>query len=881
MADSPPIFDVLSSSELLTAIATHLTPHDLAQCVLVSKAFAQTFTPRLWHTITLKREQQQERFTKNDQVKAALRRNSDYIHIIRVLDGACLAPFITTHGILMRNLHTLEFPWTMIPLIISRGLAPPGQRKGLWPLFELRETSECANREAEIRAEEEQCIAEDTERTAEQIMSDNFATSTEGSTLDWLRLRVMYPMRRQQIMEDLISTRAYQAYKQDRIRYTEEVQLGALPGLDPKHWKQQAMQRCRKSRCQLQDTVDEIKAFSKQNPTRHFHGEIVGMSESVRQRLHELKSRFSAQLLRLEKDEAKLAGPPIDFAQRCATLRDYVLGLIPHMDEPQQQQQQYILSQLDTIPFNNRNARTANVMIFLRLYQTIRTFRDYDNHLDAQEIWGDYNDMIPSYMRSMRHLSWTVWNGSISERHHSYRKSLEDFLRSPYLRLVSLRLSFSYHSALDNNASACSTSSYLLDNDTSSTTENDKAKLLQRVGPIPSLTHLTIEDCMAPGILIWSKDYRIPAWVPFLQRCPNLRSLALGSCPPPIWFEIARLLQAHCPRIEDLAIAYGRQFSNQCLDKCDPALAALLFACSHPHMDDTFGEDDATITEEPIEPTMGLKRLRLDALVLPAKSHALHMLLDYHSGSLTHLGIMDCKNLQKKGNRTTLLKILRSFGELEEIHLLPSGEVEYVEEDHVFDAQALIDSVMTPTQYTTAICTWACEKSLKVLRMMIGGLVRTPLSSTSSTMDTTPDGALDLQRQVYRLIGSLTQLEELCLGFGTEEDSIFTLPQQQGRQEDCLEFSLDSGLELLEGLKSLRVLNVSRMSHRIVLAEVQWMCAQWPRLHAIEGLLRVKSLERSKAENENVCSEVLIEEREREEEIVCWLKQHRPQLMFT
>jgi hypothetical protein len=292
---------------------------------------------------------------------------------------------------------------------------------------------------------------------------------------------------------------------------------------------------------------------------------------------------------------------------------------------------------------------------------------------------------------------------------------------------------------------------------------------------------------------------------------------------------------------------------------------------------------------------MGLKRLRLDALVLPFKSHALRMLLDYHSGSLTDLGIMDCKNLQKGFNRSTLLKILRSFGQLEQVHLLPSGEVEYVEEDHVFDAQVLIDSIRIPTQYTTATSTWACATSLKVLRIMIGGLSSNNNSNDiNSAMVTTADGNFGLQRQIYRFLGSLKNLEELCLGFGPEEDSIFTLPQDQGRQKDCLDFSLDSGLELLEGLKSLRVLNVARMNHQIGLSEVRWMCRTWPQLQVIEGLLRVKSLERWQAavdaDADGVGDDVVAVEwgeslsgdrRLEEELIICWLHTLRPQLRFT
>jgi len=390
------------------------------------------------------------------------------------------------------------------------------------------------------------------------------------------------------------------------------------------------------------------------------------------------------------------------------------------------------------------------------------------------------------------------------------------------------------------------------------------------------------------------------------------------------------MLQAHCPQIEDLAVVYGRQLNNPHLDKCDPALSAILFACSHPHVDDTFGEDDDTIIEEPIEPTMGLQRLRLDALVLPpAQSHALMMLLDYHSGSLTHLGISDCRNLQKKGSRTTLLKILRSFGQLQEVHLLPSGEVEYVEEDHVVDAQALINSLTTPTQYTSAATmTWACASSLRILRMMIGGLGTsssyasrpTSHNMTGAFMDrtttTTPSSDKrkektvdqDLQRQIYRFLGSLTHLQELCLGFGSENEnenkykdqkseatkdlkkSIFTLPDHQAHQQDCLEFSLDSGLHLLGGLQSLRVLNVARMNHRIRLAEIQWMCRAWPRLELIEGLLKIKSLERLNTSSDYNMDAVgpsqalwggQRREEEEEEEVVSWIKEHHPRLRFT
>ncbi|KAF9098217.1 hypothetical protein BGX29_007737 [Mortierella sp. GBA35] len=50
--------------------------------------------------------------------------------------------------------------------------------------------------------------------------------------------------------------------------------------------------------------------------------------------------------------------------------------------------------------------------------------------------------------------------------------------------------------------------------------------------------------------------------------------------------------------------------------------------------------------------------------------------------------------------------------------------------------------------------------------------------------------------------------------------------------DKCLEFSFESGLELLVGLKELQHLDVRRTAHQIRVAEMDWM-----RIQRIEGLL--------------------------------------------
>lgn len=48
-------------------------------------------------------------------------------------------------------------------------------------------------------------------------------------------------------------------------------------------------------------------------------------------------------------------------------------------------------------------------------------------------------------------------------------------------------------------------------------------------------------------------------------------------------------------------------------------------------------------------------------------------------------------------------------------------------------------------------------------------------------------------------------------------------------QLNCLEMSQGSGLDLLSGLKEMRVLDVVRMAHRIGVLELGWMRKNWPK----------------------------------------------------
>ncbi|KAK5815450.1 hypothetical protein F5H01DRAFT_345796 [Linnemannia elongata] len=104
-----------------------------------------------------------------------------------------------------------------------------------------------------------------------------------------------------------------------------------------------------------------------------------------------------------------------------------------------------------------------------------------------------------------------------------------------------------------------------------------------------------------------------------------------------------------------------------------------------------------------------------------------------------------------------------------------------------------------------------------------------------------------VQRRVLKQLGQLTYLRRLQLGkYGRDWDhpeysqleirGIRTMIVDAYFDRNCLELSLESGLDELAGLKQLEELEVIQMAHRIGLAEVQWMVENWPRLKKIAGL---------------------------------------------
>jgi len=116
-------------------------------------------------------------------------------------------------------------------------------------------------------------------------------------------------------------------------------------------------------------------------------------------------------------------------------------------------------------------------------------------------------------------------------------------------------------------------------------------------------------------------------------------------------------------------------------------------------------------------------------------------------------------------------------------------------------------------QDTGALRTWACESSLKELRIRIKGIPRPDATVYETEQETYPGQSRDLQGLMYDRLARLTCLEVLWIGG----------PPSFEMDPGGLEMSLESGLDKLSGMKQLKELNLPGMNVRIGVQEAQWM----------------------------------------------------------
>ena len=132
---------------------------------------------------------------------------------------------------------------------------------------------------------------------------------------------------------------------------------------------------------------------------------------------------------------------------------------------------------------------------------------------------------------------------------------------------------------------------------------------------------------------------------------------------------------------------------------------------------------------------------------------------------------------------------------------------------------------------------WVCL-DLEIFQCRIGNIPRPDITrnigndpADEHVLEGTLQESLELQRQVYTKLAKLTKLRELKLGLVIEVRA----PEYElgdktyGKQFDCLAMTLDSGLDLLKGLKELRVVGLEDMEVYVEGEREQaWFQEHWP-----------------------------------------------------
>ncbi|KAF9349325.1 hypothetical protein BGX34_001857 [Mortierella sp. NVP85] len=138
-----------------------------------------------------------------------------------------------------------------------------------------------------------------------------------------------------------------------------------------------------------------------------------------------------------------------------------------------------------------------------------------------------------------------------------------------------------------------------------------------------------------------------------------------------------------------------------------------------------------------------------------------------------------------------------------------------------------------------------CGSFLTDLRIKISDIPRPDVTHDrngekrrSSVNESYPGEGQKIQRQVYERLSNFVLLEVLWLGSNSYYCQSADLHHKKvaDHQYECLEMSLESGLDQLEGMKRMKILNVSLMETRIGQKEAQWMAEHWPKLREIHGL---------------------------------------------
>ncbi|KAF9374167.1 hypothetical protein CPC16_001445, partial [Podila verticillata] len=291
------------------------------------------------------------------------------------------------------------------------------------------------------------------------------------------------------------------------------------------------------------------------------------------------------------------------------------------------------------------------------------------------------------------------------------------------------------------------------------------------------LKELVLDHC-------WSKD-ELPMWDWFWRGCCNVERLELRTWRAELIHDLANRIRLYLPKVNSIVVKHTILWR---------AIGPLLSACAG-----------------------GWKNIRLEGTMDQVGCDALAK----QCATLEVLEVMNILTVSSK----TLQRVLSSGPRLKALITI-DDKWRHRSRIPCLHANDFIDL----DNLSNTLNPWACEMSLKVLRAKITCIPRPDVSYVlaagqrlDALSETYAGEGRHLQRRVLERLARFTNLEELCLGHDTRAniypESLYDDGASEDYQYDCLEMTLESGLDQLKDLKNLRVLNVQRMEQRIGLKE--------------------------------------------------------------
>ncbi|KAG0278491.1 hypothetical protein BGZ96_002361 [Linnemannia gamsii] len=341
---------------------------------------------------------------------------------------------------------------------------------------------------------------------------------------------------------------------------------------------------------------------------------------------------------------------------------------------------------------------------------------------------------------------------------------------------------------------------------------NTREDVVEEHPLLPALTELT---------LTYGGGNRYPpACTRFLSRCANLESLAL-SFVSPMWSQALE----ECVHLKRLGIQH---VSADCLELLATALTNRLSNLNSIQIQSCdYGDLDQALAS-----MLSACRAGWRAITLPSLGETSAKALIKHCSTLEELEVSKADGLTSQN----MLQILSSSPNLVKFETLTHDDL-CVNEKTFIAAEDFIDQDSLSDQLNP----WACEASLKVFRARIGGIPR----PSENLQEQYPGETQDIHKRVYKRLARLTHLERLELGnqgpvsswnYGRDPPAGPKTTDKWGNHIDGLDMSLNSGLQMLEALKDLRVVSVMMILTSIGVEEVCWMVCNWPKLEAVRGL---------------------------------------------